>query len=109
HELHALLCNNRLQDYIIILNVSHYAYTSSILRTAASVAITVPYFITSYALTVLVLAVLTPSIFLAESSAFVLPSSSTTSAFATSRFFSMLAKFFVLISSNAILSTTMNF
>ena len=29
-SIHALLCDNRFKDYIIILNVCHYAYTSSI-------------------------------------------------------------------------------
>ena len=60
------------------------------------------------ALIVFVPAVLTPSIFLADNAAFVLPSSNTTNAFATDKLFNIAWKFFVLISSNFNSSTTMN-
>src|SRR5699024_8309008 len=108
HQIHALLCDDRFKDYIIILNVCHYAYTSSIAATAAFVAITVLYFRTSYTLIVFVRAVLTSGMFLAEISTFVFPSSSTTSALFTFRLFRTFWKFFVLISSNLSSSTTMN-
>ena len=81
HQRPCFFCDNRFKDYIIILNVCHYAYTSSIVATAAFVAITVLYFRMSYTLIVLVRAVLTPAMFLAEISAFVFPSSSTTKCF----------------------------
>src|SRR5699024_7323244 len=87
HQIHTLLCDNRFKDYIIILNVCHYAYTSSIFATAAFVAITVLYFRMSYTLIVFVRAVLTSGMFLAEISTFVLPSSSTTSALLTFKLF----------------------
>ena len=78
------------------------------LATAAFVAITVLYFRISYTLMVLVLAVFTSAIFLADSSAFLLPSSNTTNALDTSKFFRILANFFVLISSKLSLISLLN-
>ena len=44
HRVHALLGDHRLEDYVVILYICHYAYTSSIEATAALVATTVLYF-----------------------------------------------------------------
>ena len=58
HCVHALLGYNRFQNDVIVLNVSHYAYTSSIFATAALVATTVLYFKMSYTLIVLTLSLI---------------------------------------------------
>src|SRR5699024_12876858 len=70
HGCHALLCYNRFQDYIIILYVCHYAYTSSIAAAEAFVRIRVLYFSISYTLMVLGNAVITSGIFLADITTF---------------------------------------
>ena len=47
HASHTFFRNNRFEDNIIILNICHYAYTSSIFATASFVRTTVSYFIIS--------------------------------------------------------------
>ena len=108
HRVHALLGHYRFQNNIIVLNVSHYAYTSSIFATAALVTTTVLYFKISYTLMVLTLAVLTAGMFLADSAALLLASSKTTSALLTFKLSRTFLKFLVLISSKLKSSTTMN-
>ena len=80
HCVHALLGNHRFENDIVILNVCHYAYTSSMLATAALVATTVLYFRMSYTLIVLTYAVFTVGIFLAESTTLSLSAPTTTRA-----------------------------
>src|SRR5699024_896115 len=70
HGVHALLSYNRFKDYIIILNVSHYAYTSSMLATAALSRTTVLYFRISNTFRVLTEAVITLGMFFAETITF---------------------------------------
>ncbi len=64
HSVHALLSYNRFEDYVIVLYVCHYAYTSSIDATAALVATTVLYFRMSNTLIVLTRKSLLPECFL---------------------------------------------
>ena len=66
HVCHGFLCDNRTDDYVIVLNTCHYAYTSSIDATASFVTTTVLCFITSYVLIVAGVAVSTSAMFLAE-------------------------------------------
>ena len=108
HQIHAFLCDNRFKDYIIILNVCHYAYTSSIAATASLVTTTVSYLRISYTLMLFNAVVATLGKLLADLTTTSSFSFVTIKAFSTLRLSKTALICFVLISANFNSSNTMN-
>ncbi len=106
HGVHGFFCDNRFQDHIIILNICHYAYTSSMDATASLVTTTVLCFITSYTFIVFTVAVCTSAMFLAEIATFWSSAAVITRALSALRFVRTFCISFVLASASVRLSTT---
>ena len=106
HSSHGFFSDHWSFDHVVIFNICHYAYTSSMDATASLVTTTVPWLITSYTLMPLAATVCTFSIFLAERITFLSSCAVTIRAFSAFRFVRTFCISFVLASASARLSTT---